>query len=241
MAIRKTNSSGFAAAVGAVKRITAWSFSRLKDYKQCPLKAKLKHIDKMKEPGNEAMERGSKIHLLAEDWTKGKLKKFPAELAKFKAEFAVLKKGKAICEEDWAFRSDWTPCAWNDWNNVWVRVKVDAILVDTKTGVVRIIDHKTGKPADDHQDQLSLYAVAAFVMFPAATKVISELWYLDTGDKTEADYDVGQLPELKAHWGREVKALLSDTSFCAKPNNRCKWCWFRKENIEPGAPRLCKY
>ena len=33
-----------------IKPLTSWSFSRYSDYKTCPLKAKLKHIDKIQEP-----------------------------------------------------------------------------------------------------------------------------------------------------------------------------------------------
>lgn len=234
MAIRRTTNT-------AGGKITAWSFSRLKDYLQCPLKCKLKHIDKHKEPGSAAMDRGTKIHEYCEDYVKGKITKLPVELDRFKKDLAVLRKGKAVAEADWAFRKDWTPTVWNDWNGCWVRVKADAILVNVKTGVIRVIDYKTGKPNADHEDQLSLYALAAFIMYPTAKKVIAELWYIDTGDKVESDYDVGQVPELKQSWERQVAGMFADTSFVAKPNNKCKWCWFRKENPEPGAPKLCKY
>ena len=43
-------------------RVTAWSYSRYALYELCPLKFKLKHIDKIPEPGSPAMERGDRIH-----------------------------------------------------------------------------------------------------------------------------------------------------------------------------------
>ena len=60
-----------------IKQITSWSFSRYSDYKLCPLKARLKHVDKHKEPQNDAMARGQAIHKLAEDYTKGSIARLP--------------------------------------------------------------------------------------------------------------------------------------------------------------------
>ena len=54
-----------------IKQVTSWSFSRYSTYKQCPLKLKLSAIDRIREPGNEAMARGDAIHKLAEKYIKG--------------------------------------------------------------------------------------------------------------------------------------------------------------------------
>lgn len=75
-----------------IKQLTSWSFSRYSDYKQCPLKCKLKHIDKISEPPNPAMARGAAIHNLAEDYIKGKVPKLAPELVLFKDEFSRLRK-----------------------------------------------------------------------------------------------------------------------------------------------------
>ena len=53
-------------------RITSWSFSRWSCYSSCPYKAKLKFIDKLKEPGSPQMDRGTVIHELAEHYVKAK-------------------------------------------------------------------------------------------------------------------------------------------------------------------------
>ena len=74
-----------------IKQLTSWSFSRYSDYKQCPLKAKLKHLDKISEPPNEAMARGAAIHTLAEKYIKGEGRSLPPELKLFKDEFKKLR------------------------------------------------------------------------------------------------------------------------------------------------------
>src|SRR3546814_12779240 len=75
MATRKPNGVSFASLAGkkpakkaaAKGQIKYWSFSLYNTHKQCPLKAKLNAVDKIKEPGNDAMQRGNDVHKLCED------------------------------------------------------------------------------------------------------------------------------------------------------------------------------
>ena len=90
-------------------QITAWSFSRYSCYKQCPLKAKLQFISKIKEPPNDAMKRGAYIHDLAEGYIKGTVSRIPKELKEFKTLFQRLRKqykkviNGMVVEDTWAF------------------------------------------------------------------------------------------------------------------------------------------
>ena len=92
-----------------IKQITSWSFSRYSTYKQCPLKLKLSAIDRIREPGNEAMARGEAIHKLAEKYIKGELRALPKELKLFADEFKKLraqykkKTNGMVVEDNWAF------------------------------------------------------------------------------------------------------------------------------------------
>ena len=157
------------------KTITAWSNSRYADYKQCPLKAKLKHIDKIKEPPNEAMARGAHIHNLAEDYIKGKIKALPKELKSFAGEFKMLRKqykksiNGMVVEDNWAFTKTWDETQWNNWAHCWVRIKLDCAHHEDDTTLI-ITDWKTGKYRDDQNDdyieQLELYALAALLLHP---------------------------------------------------------------------------
>ena len=73
-------------------QITSWSFSRYNVYQLCPLKAKLQFIDKIKEPPNDAMQRGADVHDACEAYIKGKLDKMPEEAKKFAKLFRRLKR-----------------------------------------------------------------------------------------------------------------------------------------------------
>lgn len=214
-------------------QITAWSFSRYKTYQECPAKAKYKFILKMQEPANEAMNRGTNIHKMAEDYTKGLIKKLPAELVNFKEEFAELKKSKPVVEEQWAFNIQWIQTDWFA-KDVWTRIKVDAVCLDEKS--LFIIDHKTGKRKEDHLEQLSLYAIAGSIVYPSAEEIHAQLWYTDSGDLTHETYSVKDIPGLKKDWEKKTRAMLNDKSFVPRPGNYCRWCHFSKSK---GGP--CKF
>lgn len=90
----------FAKAAKVVQRITAWSFSRFKDWRDCPRLAFYKHVDKkFKEPGSDAMAEGNYADHIAEVYaTKALGKPLPRELAAFAKRYAdelkVMRTGK---------------------------------------------------------------------------------------------------------------------------------------------------
>ena len=218
----------------AAKKITSWSYSRYSCWEQCPAKAKYKFIDKLPEPPAPAMERGIKIHQLAEDYILGKIKKMPEELLNFEEEFKELKKCKPMVEETWAFTKDWDETRWDDWAGCAVRIKTDAALLDGTD--LYVIDHKTGKMRDGYEKQLDLYALGGMLKFPHIKKVYTQLWFLDSGDQIMAEYEASEMQELKERWDKDTMPMLNDTIFAPKPNYTCRWCTFSKSK---GGP--CKY
>jgi CRISPR/Cas system-associated exonuclease Cas4 (RecB family) len=230
-----------------LQRLTAWSFSRWKDYCKCPFLAKCKHVDKLKEPENEHLLRGSEVHSQAEDYVKGKLHKLPKALQVFSAEFKATKKAKALTEQEWAFDDQWRKVDWFS-KQAWLRVKVDAFyLITEKTGssgqgrfavtTVVIIDYKTGKEREEeHAEQRSLYALAAMLMYPDASRVVVQHQYLDSGAIAEETYTADTVEGLKQLWLKRTRIMLLDTRYKPNPGKHCGWCHFRKEN---GGP--CKF
>jgi RecB family exonuclease len=221
-----------------VGQITAWSFSRLQDYRKCPQFAKCKHVDKLREPGNSAMDRGSAIDKMAEDFILGKTKVAQPEIQAFEAEFKELRKRKAVCQDQWAFNANWQETGWFD-KDAWLRIKTDVFSLNLKTNVVLVVDNKTGKVREEHEEQVGLYALGALLKFPTADAVDARIWYLDHGIEIPAEptiYTQGDIPRLKTYWLKQVKPMLNDTRFAPKPSSNCKYCHFRKDN---GGP--CKY
>lgn len=239
-----------------IKQITSWSFSRYSTYKQCPLKLKLSAIDRIKEPGNDAMNRGAAIHNLAEDYIKGKVKArtFPMELKKFEADFKMMKaqyKKKIsgmVVEDNWAFTKDWDETQWDNWTQCWVRIKLDAAHhQDLETMIVT--DWKTGKfrpeQNEDYVEQLELYALSALLLHPHIEKVMPRLAYLDVGIvypevPTDMLFTRADIPALKKKWEKRVKPMLNDKIFAPRPNDKCRWCHYRKSNAANGGGQ-CKF
>lgn len=234
--------------------ITSWSFSRYNIYKQCPFKAKLLFIDKLKEPGSEAMDRGAEIHTLAEQYIKGKLARLPKELAEFKNEFTKLKKlytrkvPAMMVEDTWAFTKDWDETTWDDWVGCWVRIKLDCAH-EEEEGVLIVTDWKTGKYREelipDYMEQLELYALGALLMMPHIHSVNVRLAFLDVPKMhPEPDepliFTQADLPKLKKLWEKRVKPMLADKKFAPRPNDKCRWCHFRAGNKANGGGQ-CKY
>jgi RecB family exonuclease len=206
--------------------IQAWSFSRLNEYESCPKKSYFKVIEKLKEPGSEAMDRGAAIHKEGEDYLKGLLEEVPPSFAGLGQELAEAKMLGAKSEVEATFRKDWTSCGWFD-EDAWLRVKIDMLLV--QDGVVRIVDFKTGKNRGGYEDQLELYALTALLIYPDCKDVSCELWFTDSSEiiGTKAGtYNAGHLDDLKKKWEKRVTPMLCDTIFAPRPSSACKWCWF---------------
>lgn len=239
-------------------KFTSWSWSRYSDYKLCPLKASLAHLEKIREPKNDAMERGALIHDQARDYIKGVLKKLPSalslplvrdELNFLKKEFKKKVLG-AIVEEDWVFKNDWTQTQWNDWAGAYLRVKLDAgHFEDTETFV--LTDWKTGKfRAELHSEyveQLELYALAALVLLPHVNKVKPRLVYTDVGSTFPSTMDDPviftrhDIIRLKKAWENRTKKMMRDSQFKPTPNDKCKWCFYGQSGKSRGGPGRCKF
>ena len=232
------------------KPITSWSFSRWNLYQECPRKFKYKNIDKLPEPPSSAMDRGSQIHAYADSFVKG-VTPLAAELSPVKAtmqglqERYVADSTTVSLEDTWAFRRDWTRTAWDDWNECWLRIKLDVAVFDivdddTNQGEVTVIDYKTGKfnpmKVSEYMLQLDLYALGAMLVYGDVT-VYPELIYTDLNVRYPKDpiaYTYKQLPKLKRDWEARVAPMMVDTTFEPKPSqSACKFCHFKKSNGGP--------
>lgn len=237
-----------------IKQVTSWSFSRYSTYKQCPLKLKLSAIDRIREPGNEAMARGDAIHKLAEKYIKGEGRSLPPELKLFADEFKKLraqykkKINGMVVEDNWSFTKDWDETQWDDWINCWLRIKLDcAHHHDDETLI--ITDWKTGKfrpeMNEEYVEQLELYALAALLLHEHIQQVKPRLAYLDLGITypeagAELVFTRADIPKLKKLWEKRTKAMLNDKQFAPRPNDKCRWCFYRSSNKVAGGGQ-CKY
>jgi PD-(D/E)XK nuclease superfamily len=217
--------------------IKAWSHSRLGVFESCPLRAKLAYVDRIPEPvrplppgkSEHANDRGSRIHDAGELYVKENVELIP-ELRPFKEEFQALRalhrQGKVRTEGEWAFDVDWNPVDWSD-RRAWLRMKLDALVMMTKTHAV-VIDYKTGRKHGNefkHGEQGQLYQLGTFMRFPELQTIDVEFWYTDQDDITHMHFKREQGLRFYRNFNTRGQAITTATDFPAKPNMfTCKWC-----------------
>lgn len=208
--------------------IKSASYSRLLDFEQCKLRAKMKFIDKIPEEKNEHADRGTKVHQDAEDFVRGKKKGLTHELRHFADEFAAMrsrfKEGSVSLEGEWGFDNDWIPC---EWKTARLRVKADAVVFMSKTHAV-VIDYKTGRRFGNevkHGEQIQLYAISTFIRDPLLETVTVELWYLDLDELHGQTYTRAEALRYVQVYEKRITKMLSAKEFPANPSIfTCKWC-----------------
>lgn len=222
-----------AAAKPASRQFKSWSFSRWNEYEQCPLRAKLKHIDKVPEgPKNPAAERGQDIALRTERYMAGAVSKMPPELAPLAKDYQRVRKQPGLkVEMQYGFDRQWNPVPWDDWNNCWLRAKMDLHYSYNKGRGLFIIDNKTGKFRDDKNEeymlQTELYAVTGAQQFPQVDEISVQLYYSDFGIKFPEQpkvYTSEEAQSLIPVWNTRTKAMFADSRFTPRPGDHCRWC-----------------
>lgn len=194
---------------------------------------------KLPDPGNAAMERGNRIHKMAEDFIRAKID-LPEELATVKTELEHLKDNMAVPEENWGFKKTWDWIGRPGWfgDDVWFRAKTDVrLLYDDDT--LLIIDWKTGKKYFSNEEQIELFALAGYRRFPMVTEVDARLLYTDSpaeDNEIQRVYKPKELDAIQRDWDKRVKPIFVDRRFAPTPNDKCHWCPFSKAK---GGP--CKF
>lgn len=214
----------------------AWSYSRLYDYERCPQLYKFKAIDRLPEPPNPAMERGIRIHGLAEKALLQPRSSLPQELQRLSARFKELRQQKAAPEKQWTLTDAFKGVTgWFD-KDAWLRLKLDAVVVNGDQ--VEVVDWKTGqfKP-EKSLDQLELYALGASVIHPEVKQVTARLSYVDVGQEVPVVVEVTQAwrKKITAKWLKRIAPLQKDQKFSPKPGPACNWCFFAKSKGGPCA------
>lgn len=219
-------------------KITAWSWSRLYDWEQCPARCKYKHLLKMKEPESPVLLEGQAVHKQCEHFMTGAPgATFTPAMETFREEFEELKgrlkRSQIETELKVALDKDWTPVDWFSYN-AWLRLVIDLTYLDGSRR--EIVDYKTGKKRESAFPQLRLYNLAAFFMGPAIKVAHSAFWYLDLGTWYDETLLANGVKNEVEYWMKRVAPMFADRAFLPAPGNHCRWCAFSKVN---GGP--CQY
>lgn len=202
--------------------ITAWSPSRVKTWEMCPAKLRFP-LDGHREAKSEALNRGIQVHSEGEQYLNGMLAEVPESYRYFKEDLEEIRSLHAQPEINLSFTRKWETCDWMA-SDCWVRMRFDALIVNSSA---RVIDFKTGRPGRvSDEEQVDLYAVGIFQAWPTVPAVRGELWYLDTADVVEIEYQRNQTKHLCKTWEARAKPMLEDYDLPTKPGPYCRWCGF---------------
>ena len=161
--------------------MTAWSYSSIKTFEQCPKKYfHLKVVKDVKDTPGEAADYGTAVHEAAELFIKDGTP-IPEKFAYMRpiVEPLAAKRGTKHTELKLGVRktdTGYEPCGFFD-KDVWWRGIVDLLIVNNHTAFM--IDYKTGKSAKyADMKQLDLMAGAIFVHYPEVQKIKSALAFV---------------------------------------------------------------
>ena len=225
-----------------------WSISKLFMYEQCPLRFKLKYIDRMPElplPPDNPLERGNRIHKHLEDFVMGKRPSLDGIEAKAIDSFTPMvthlrtlyECDQATVEEDWFFNQDWELCARDD-VDLWV--KLDWSVKDKAEALVITGDWKSGKSkykAVDHIQQTQLYAAVSAIKYPWADTHIAEVAYVDEGWVRSSTYTREEALRFIGRFQSRADKIYADRLFRANANVvTCKFCPYNKKSGTGACP-----
>lgn len=218
-----------------------WSYSKLKNYEECPYRLTL--LAEHKQESHPAAERGIKKHKelenfiteppLLTDTSSPTPQSQPTTIPEVSQFFAgrllALKQPTTKTEYKLIVGRDFTP---NPEPNTEWGVGILDVLLETQlndTIGIRIIDYKTGKPNPiKHTDQSIVYAILANTYWPKHI-IRTEFWYLDHDKITTNDYLPTTIHNYKPRLQARIKKMEDDQVRCPSPNKYvCKYCPVRQ-------------
>jgi flagellar biosynthesis regulator FlaF len=231
----------------AMSKVDSWSYSWVEKAK-CWLKVYWlkyapKEIKVKVDFSGPAAEEGTRLHKNIEDVLRG-VGSLDPDLHKIKSIVAMHKdeaKGQSYPEYEINVDKNWMPVAGDDWNNCWLRVRIDALKINASGTKVLVDDWKTGKNQKVDELQLQLYAVALFKLremyerfdveqydvFKNIEVVNARFVWTRTGDK---DLRTFKYEDRDALW-QPFKEFLAAreknkkyNSWPASPGFACQWC-----------------
>jgi hypothetical protein len=212
--------------IQTAQRIVPWSYSKIKNYEDCPKKHSEVDILKNFKDESEALTWGNTVHATLAKVLTGHAQ-LPPEMEHYAPWVDRVRNrgGKLLVEQKYAITNDFKPCSWFGDKRVWYRGIGDAVNL-ISDDIAAITDWKTGKPLEDHI-QMFLMAQCIFTYYPKVQRAITEFVWLKEDCSTPRVYTRA---EVAAEWtalfprvNAYAKAVL-DQNFPPKPNRRCKWC-----------------
>jgi len=226
-----------------VANFLAWSFSRLKTYKECPGKlwhtavAPKGHPDRVEYVETKAMRDGKEIDQALTD----RISKGVPLTGKFVpyegvAQAVLATPGTKLTQVQLALDQAMQPCGYKDWDNAWVRVIYDVIVLNGSYAFMG--DWKNGQVWID-EAQLRLFATVGFHQFPEVDRIDTSYIWLKHGIMSDETYLRHELPDMWQTFLPDVERMqvsFKTNHWPKTPSKRaCKWCDVNKAGKCPVA------
>lgn len=228
--------AGISAPVRAAKE-WSWSYSKLKNYEECPRKhyevdlAKTAAETQSDDP-DSPLNWGNRVHDAFAKVLKGEIE-LPAEMLAYQKWIDRVKSGpgKLLVEQKFAITRNFEKTTWFG-NDVWVRMIGDVVRLDdpftdrhgNRYRLALVLDWKTGKIVEDSV-QLMLMAQALFSHYPDLTHVRSEFVWLKDDCTTPELFTRKEVADAWMSLLLRVDSLetaAKTQSYPPKPGRLCK-------------------
>lgn len=202
-----------------------WSYSALSTYEECAAKYAYSYIYKVPvDDTSAAMERGTRLHGLCEDYMRDPTMPVPYDVRKIGRDLDRFRTAGGIPEEVWLVTKDWETT--NDQEEAWVKGIVDLHYLEGET--LKLFDYKSGREYPTHRGQLELYAILGLLKYPHAQRAESGAVYIDGGyTGQEGSIIRPMLPHLIGKWSERALRMEADVDFIASPGSACRWCPYK--------------
>lgn len=218
------------------KRPYRHSYSSLTKYKECPFRYAITYLQKLPEEPTAAMDRGTRLHKLCEDYMNDRSMHAPVrfELRKIGLTLHQLRNREAKAEAVWLVDADWNPVTRQE------DAKLKAIVdVHYLSGpLLKFHDYKSGREYPSHTDQLEFYAAIGLCIYPDAKRAEGSCLYIDAGTEGgERSLIRDMLPGIRKRWDAVVATLDNDKSFLPVAGGHCKRC---PHGVSKGGPCIAE-
>lgn len=220
--------------------IMALSHSRISDFDQCPLKFKLKYIDKapefkMDKSKSPHLIKGEKIHKYLEDYVNDRKagdevdenSLDAVENGKEFADSVIEEYGveNVFAELQLAINKDWQPTGWFD-SDAYMRAIVDFSAYGSNKAAA--IDWKSGKftsyTPESGFGQLELTAGFMFALKPEIERVETRYAYVEHRKAVKKTYTNDQYIPIRNYFDAKSEEVNAESKFLPKKNRFCNWC-----------------
>jgi CRISPR/Cas system-associated exonuclease Cas4 (RecB family) len=203
-----------------------WSYSKLKDYKNCPRQYNAVYVSKkFPKTTTKEMAFGNLVHKALEDYVRDE-KPLPSNCEHYAVQLEPLRvmDGVKYPEYRMGLKFNREPCDFYD-KEVWVRGIADLLVLQDNHAF--IVDYKTGNIKNADPKQLQLMALMVFEHFPQITFVDGGLLFVTHKQFITAEYSVEDKEKLWDEFKPDLMRMAishENDTWQPNPTGLCGWC-----------------